>query len=175
MAERSSAADWALFELAPGATLEELQSAYRRLRALYGTPTLATYALLEEEERRELMETLDAAFGRLLASFPATSGVVATATEPRDATGAAADTPGRELRRLRERGGVSLADIARRTKIRPAILEALEGEVWDELPAPVFVRGFVLQVARYLRAPDPEDLSRRYLARMPPRRPPRGG
>lgn len=50
---------------------------------------------------------------------------------------------GRHLQELRERKGVSLADIARVTRIGRAQLAAIEAENFSELPAPIFVKGFI--------------------------------
>ena len=47
------------------------------------------------------------------------------------------------LRELRTRRGVSLEEIARKTRVAPRYLEALEADAYDQLPAPVFVRGFI--------------------------------
>jgi cytoskeletal protein RodZ len=55
-----------------------------------------------------------------------------------------------ELRRTRERLGFSLRDIADRTKIREAILHAIEHNETDRLPPPIFTRGFVKAYAREL-------------------------
>lgn len=47
------------------------------------------------------------------------------------------------LRELRARRGVSLEEIARTTRVALRYLEALEADAYDQLPAPVFVRGFI--------------------------------
>src|ERR1700716_1490064 len=52
-------------------------------------------------------------------------------------------TVGIRLRELREAKGVSLDDIARSTRVGRRHLEALESDSWGELPAPVFVKGFI--------------------------------
>jgi len=50
---------------------------------------------------------------------------------------------GAHLRELRTRRGVSLEEIARTTRVAPRYLESLEADAYDELPAPVFIRGFI--------------------------------
>lgn len=171
MVDGPAAKDWAAFDLEPGASLEDLQRAYRRRRALYGSSSLATYSLFAEEERQAVLDALDDAYRRLVASLPAAPRVEG---EPLGSEAAPAldltATPAAYLRRLRELRGVSLADVSQRTKIRPAVLEALESETFDALPAAVYVRGFILQVARLLGAPEPEALAQRYLARVAERR-----
>jgi cytoskeleton protein RodZ len=53
-----------------------------------------------------------------------------------------------ELRHARELLGLSLRDIADRTKIRTTILGAIENNDVDHLPPPIFTRGFVKAYAR---------------------------
>jgi transcriptional regulator with XRE-family HTH domain len=50
---------------------------------------------------------------------------------------------GETLRDARMRRGLDIADIEQRTKIRAKYLRALEGEEWDQLPGPTFVRTFL--------------------------------
>lgn len=161
-------ADWVLLDLAPGASREELERAYRRRRALYDAESLATYSLLSDEERQAFLDSLDAAYRRLQAACPTAAGPLRPVAAVAVAMGA--EAPGLFLRRLREVQGVTLETIARRTKIRPAVLEALEREDWAALPAPVYVRGFVIQVARLLGEADPEGFAHRYLAHRAPQR-----
>jgi len=52
------------------------------------------------------------------------------------------------LRAEREARGISLEDVARITKIQRRTLERLEEAAFDELPADVFVRGFIRNYAR---------------------------
>lgn len=64
------------------------------------------------------------------------------------------------LRELRERRGVSLEEIARVTRVVRCYLEAIEGGRFEELPAPVFTRGFIRSYCQALgEAPD-EALAR---------------
>lgn len=57
---------------------------------------------------------------------------------------------GEWLRAERVRLGFSYAEVERDTHINRAYLEALEGEHYDALPAPVYTRGFVRLYARRL-------------------------
>ena len=60
----------------------------------------------------------------------------------------------------REQKGIDLRDVSNRTKISVNQLKALESEAFDQLPAPVYVRGFATIYARYLMFPDPEGMGR---------------
>jgi cytoskeletal protein RodZ len=61
-----------------------------------------------------------------------------------------APTIGQKLRQARTERGVELSEVERATKIRAKFLEAMEGDRWEELPAPVYARGFLDIYARYL-------------------------
>ncbi len=60
------------------------------------------------------------------------------------------------FREAREGKGLSLEQAEKTTKIRKRLLQALEQEAYEELPAPVFVKGFVRNYARFLEL-DPEQ------------------
>jgi flagellar biosynthesis protein FlhG len=72
---------------------------------------------------------------------------------------------GARLRRARLLRGVEVEDVATATKISPAYLRFLEEERFDDLPAVVYVRGFVAAYARYLGL-DAAHVSRSYGARF---------
>jgi cytoskeleton protein RodZ len=65
---------------------------------------------------------------------------------------------GARLRELREARGVSLDDIARSTRVSRRHLEALESDSFVELPAPVFVKGFIRAYCEFLDAAPAEVL-----------------
>jgi cytoskeleton protein RodZ len=77
------------------------------------------------------------------------------------APGAASSPVGARLRQLRESRGVSLDEIARATRVGRCQLEALEAGDTAELPAPVFVKGFIRAYCEFLGA-GPEDVLARY-------------
>lgn len=60
------------------------------------------------------------------------------------------------FQQARRKLGVSIEDIAERTKIMTTMLRAIEDNKLDDLPAPVYVKGYLQQVARLLRLPQPE-------------------
>lgn len=69
------------------------------------------------------------------------------------------------LRKVRESQGVELGDVAQRTKISVAHLSAIENEAIGDLPAPVYVQGFVREIAKYLKL-DPTQVSKTYMRRL---------
>lgn len=70
------------------------------------------------------------------------------------------DHVGRFLRRQREARGMTLAELSRATKIKEANLAALEESRFEELPARVFVVGYIGAYARAVGADAGEALSR---------------
>jgi cytoskeletal protein RodZ len=60
---------------------------------------------------------------------------------------------GSVLRSRRQEMGLSLEQVAERTKIRKAHLDALEEEAFDVLPGKVYVIGFLQNYARFLGIP----------------------
>lgn len=69
------------------------------------------------------------------------------------------------LRTARERHGLSLAQLAERTKISLRVLNALERNALDALPPPIFVRGFLRAYAREVGL-DPETTVHAYMAQF---------
>lgn len=62
---------------------------------------------------------------------------------------------GAYLRELRTSRGVSLDEVARLTRVASRYLTALENDAFSELPAPVFVRGFIRAYCQALgQSPD---------------------
>ncbi|MCB9522217.1 MAG: helix-turn-helix domain-containing protein [Myxococcales bacterium] len=66
-------------------------------------------------------------------------------------------SPGATLAGARVRAGITLAEVARRSRVPPEALDALERDDWASLPAPVYARGFLRLYARELGL-DPEPL-----------------
>ena len=73
---------------------------------------------------------------------------------------------GPRLKRAREARGVSLREIADRTKISASALEALERNDISRLPGGIFGRGFVRAYAEAIGL-DPEEAIKEFLERFP--------
>jgi cytoskeleton protein RodZ len=61
---------------------------------------------------------------------------------------------GQALREARTERGIALSEAERVTKIRVKFLRAMEEDRWEELPAPVYARGFLSTYARFLGLDD---------------------
>jgi flagellar biosynthesis protein FlhG len=75
-----------------------------------------------------------------------------------------AEVTGEYLRKVRQARGIELGDISQRTKISERYLRALEEEVFTDMPAVVYVRGYIMEYARALRLDAPR-VTESYLAR----------
>jgi hypothetical protein len=167
--------DWEVLGVEPGADLEKVHRAYHSRRNLFSQASLATYSLLGERERDELLGRIDEAFMRISnAAADLTTAALQGADDldvdstlaglrtPTDLVG----DPGAYLRHHRLVSGLTLDQVSVETKVRPNLLDSIEKEEWSKLPAAVFVRGFVLQVARLLRMDEPEQLAAAYIEKM---------
>lgn len=169
---------------------EEVRRAFKRQREIYATGGIATASLLDEKELAAAQARIDEAHDTLLdpirrraydlSTFPEPDAPTPSQSVPRPALAAeqlmlqselareiGPDTEftGSLLRKVRESQGIEIAEISSRTKISKAHLFALEDENYDQLPAIVYVRGFVTELAKYLRL-DPAHVQRTYLRRM---------
>ncbi len=173
-----------------GATDEELRRAYKRQRDLYQTNSLPLTSLLGEAEQRRESARIEEAHDTLLdplrrKAYDASIFSETEAEAPRSPLADSAllaeraalrqelsheingetEFTGRLLTKVRESLGVELSDIARETKISVSHLAAIENEAFDDLPALVYTRGFVQQLAKVLKL-DPTQVTKTYLRRL---------
>jgi flagellar biosynthesis protein FlhG len=169
---------------------EEVRRAYKRQRDIYATGGLPTSSLLDENDHAAAQARIDEAHDTLLdpvrrraydlSTFPEDDVPTESQTVPRPALAAeqlllqselareiGPDTEfnGPLLRKVRESQGIELSEISSRTKISKSHLVAIEEETYRTLPALVYVRGFLAELAKYLRL-DPAQVQRTYLRRM---------
>lgn len=77
---------------------------------------------------------------------------------------------GEILRSARQKKNVSLADVAKATRIKQPYLEALEDEDYALLPGSAYITGFLRNYASYLGL-HPDDVVQEYHASAPPPEP----
>ena len=183
-----------LLEISPSATPEEILRAYERARALYGAGSLAAYTLLSPEEGAALARRIEEAGdvltdpearagydARLPAEevrparpspepppqppLPAAAPSVSSASiqNPFVPPEGAAWT-GEFLRLAREALGLTVAQMAERTKVSRVHIECVEADRFEQLPVTVYLRGIVMCIARELRL-DGQRVARSYLER----------
>ncbi len=71
------------------------------------------------------------------------------------------ETLGSYLKNQRESKKISLREVTKNTRVREYILKAIEEDRYDHLPAPTYVKGFLIAYAKYLRL-DRNDVLLRY-------------
>lgn len=164
--------------LMPDASLREVEQAYNNLCALYGEESLATYSLLEYADRQEKLDILQSAYEHILSEklikrdepVKADAEPIICKLEPVEVSADPEENPGLYLKQLREIRGMSLREVADRTKVGSFHLECIEQGRFDRLPAPVYLRGFVKEFARTVGADDidtvVENLLDRYREEM---------
>lgn len=168
--------DWEILGLEPGADIGQVRRAYRHRRSLYEPAALATYNLLDDEEREGMVDRIDEAYRRIMGSNPPSpppeppppldTKPAKPAAAPFGNAPDPVTEPGAHLRFHRMGQGFTLHQIAAETKIGVAILERIENEDFEALPAPAFVRGHVHQFARELKLPDAYEFAKLYLHKM---------
>jgi flagellar biosynthesis protein FlhG len=169
---------------------EEIRRAYKRQREIYATGGLATASLLDGAALGVAQRKLEEAYDTLLdlvrrraydlSTFPEPEPEVLSARTTRPALAAeqlmlqeelqreiGPDTEftGPLLRKVRESQGLELVEISAKTKIARAHLQAIEDERFEDLPAVVYTRGFLVELAKQLRV-DPLHVQKTYLRRM---------
>jgi Helix-turn-helix domain len=160
---------------------------------MYGDTSVALYSLLDPEDQRvarsrvqEAYETLRDPFRRheydVSQGFARAGGPMPVLPRPASGPVAVPGPPpppprppapqvlegpvdGAALRRFREQRGISLKDIAARTKIGVRYLEYIEADRHAQLPAQVYLRGFLLEYARATGL-EPRRTTEAYLARV---------
>jgi flagellar biosynthesis protein FlhG len=96
---------------------------------------------------------------------PDTAPVPKQPLPPEPEIGPATEFTGALLRQLREARGIDLHAISHRTKITVGHLRAIEDESVKHMPAHVYVRGFLVEYARFLRL-DVARVLETYLPRL---------
>jgi flagellar biosynthesis protein FlhG len=174
------------------ATPEQVERAYRFCLEMYGDASVAIYSLLDPEEQRRARSRVQEAYEVLRDPFrrhdydvsqgfarpaampslprPAAGPVpvrVAPAPPPRLPEPQVLEPPvdGAALRRFREQRGVTLKDIAARSKIGVRYLEYIEADRHALLPAPVYLRGFLQEYARATGL-EPRRTAEAYMSRV---------
>ena len=159
--------DYKLLDLDKDATAHEARRAYHRMKALYAEGSLATYSLMTAEQRDEMLDRIERAYMRITREMESRLSTNASFLFPEDAPPPDPPEPGESigayLKRCRVHLGLTLKDVAVRTRIRTTYLQHIENERLSDLPAPVYLRGFVLEFARVLELPDPESITNDYM------------
>jgi flagellar biosynthesis protein FlhG len=179
-----------VLHVARSASDEDVRRAYKKQREVYSPTSVAISSLFSPETLRAQESRLDEAYDTLLdpirrraydlSNFPdlvadvnLTQGdrpplaaeQLLMRSELLREIGPDTEFTGALLRKVREANGIDLEEIAAKTKIARMHLDAIENEEPRNLPAMVYIRGFVIEFAKYLRL-DPQQVQRTYLRRV---------
>lgn len=183
-----------ILEVARDARPEQLERAYRIGRTTYAEDSLATYSIYDQAELAAIQERIELAYKVLsndserkhydeeLGGSPKLELTLSFADvdEERlentpeirgfDDAADSGPTDGARLRRARLARGIELDRVASATKIGARYLRAIEEDRYQELPALVYVRGFVTAYARCIGL-DAEHVVPAYMERVLAARP----
>jgi len=157
---------------------DEIIAECQRRRLLYAGNHPATYNLMSDGERRRMLGKVEEILSRVHApagppkerTTPSDDFASDLCTAPSEKLSEPApdpqNSPGAFLRFSRMMRHRDVVEISAETKISKRLLLALEEEDASALPAAVFVRGFVVAVARILKLEDPEAMAKMYLEKI---------
>jgi flagellar biosynthesis protein FlhG len=177
-----------ILEVSPTATEKEIQRAYEHARETFHADSLAVYSLFSEEEVREIQEVIEEAYrilmdealrrsydqshsqrigGEPIERSSDAQGISREKKAPLSFTGLSFNAEvelyrGMTLKQVRERMGVELPTISKETKITIKILESIEEEAFEKLPALVYLKGFLKSYAQCLGL-DPQKVMEDYV------------
>jgi flagellar biosynthesis protein FlhG len=162
--------DYRVLDLEDGATLKDVRRAYHRMKALYAESSLATYSLMTDEERSGTLHRIEKAYMRITSTLETSSAnnkLSLRGEGPAPARDLEEGEPvGTYLKRRREDLDLTLKEVAGSTRIRSIYLEYIEDQRYSDLPALVYLRGFLMEYARTLRIAEPEFLTAAYITQM---------
>jgi len=180
-----------ILEIDPTATIKEIQRAYEHAKETFHADSLAVYSLFSEEGVKEIQSSIEEAYRVLMdealrrnydQSYSQTVGGQPP-EKPSEAqevskekktslsfTGLSfsADEElyrGKTLKQVRERMGVELRAVSKETKISMKVLEWIEEEAFEKLPALVYLKGFLKSYAQSLGL-DPQGVIEEYVRSM---------
>jgi flagellar biosynthesis protein FlhG len=180
-----------ILEINPTASAKEIQRAYEHAKETFHTDSLAVYSLFSEEEVKEIQEAIEEAYRVLMdealrrsydqSHFQMVGGQ--PPEKPSEAQGVSREKKislsftglsfngeeglycGKILKQVRERMGVELQTVSKETKINIKILEWIEEETFEKLPALVYLKGFLKSYAQSLGL-DPQKVIEEYIRFM---------
>ena len=177
-----------ILEVSPTATVKEIQKAYDHAKETFHVDSLAVYSLFTEQEINEIQTAIEVAYRVLMdealrrsydqSHFQMVGGQ--PPGKPYEAQGVSREKKtslsftglsfndeeglyrGKTLKQVRERMGVELQTVSKETKINIKILEWIEEETFEKLPALVYLKGFLKSYAQSLGL-DPQKVTEEYI------------
>lgn len=144
-------------ELELDATVSEINETYTSLTKLYSSNSIAISPLIDEfteEKRKEILREIENAYKNLsiLSINEELSSKSESANEvtPEDNKTLEGEFDGSMLMHARLSKNIELKEIADNTNISKRYLLNIENENFDELPARIYLKGFIVSYAKYL-------------------------
>jgi len=180
-----------ILEVSPTAKDKEIQRAYEHAKETFHADSLAVYSLFSEEEVKEIQSAIEEAYRVLIDETLRRSydhsHLQAMGGQPPEKpfetqevfrekktslsfTGISFNPDeelyrGKTLKQIREKIGVDLQVVSMETKISIKVLERIEEEAFENLPALVYLKGFLKGYAQSLGL-DPQKVIEEYLHSM---------
>jgi flagellar biosynthesis protein FlhG len=150
-----------VLELPPDAPFSEVRKKYLYLNAFYMGDSMELAALNGDapfHRRQVILAELQDAYNRLKdilgreepAQQPSESPKVSVSESMKDYLSGITSYSGPILKEIREKMGIDLGGMAIATKVQKRYLEEIEAEQFTWIPAEVYLRGYVIEYARYL-------------------------
>ena len=184
-----------ILEVAPDATSREIQQAYEHAKETYQNDSVAVYSLFSEKEMEKIQALIEEAHRVLMdetsrrnydqthvsslnLKWPKSEKLPETPESPMEKktylpfseiSVDLGEGPyrGKMLKQIREKMGVDLKTISMETRISLKILEWIEEENVEQLPAQVYLKGFLKGYAQCLGL-DPKKVIDDYLNSLGP-------
>jgi flagellar biosynthesis protein FlhG len=137
----------AIFGVTPGAPAPEIRQAYRRLWEGLRRESTVTRCLLEPGARERLVRTLEEANREVQVWLQERS---TDDDPPPKTTGRRTNHPGENIRAARVAADLGLREVSLRTRIGLRYIEAIETFDVEAMPRPVYLRGYLREIARCL-------------------------
>lgn len=170
MSEKALQEAYTTLKVARDANLATIETAYDQHKELFSSNSMACYSLCSEEEQQVSLEAIESAHQLIISEyFPQRTKAEPASTNEWSVEAASPDqgvTPGSFLKQQRQKLDISLATIVEQTKVSRTILGHIEEEIYTQLPAPVYLRGFIVEFAKIVRASDPHQIASQYLEQM---------
>jgi curved DNA-binding protein CbpA len=157
-----------ILEVSYRATWGEIQKAYELARKTYGPDSIAAYSLFGSDDREVIFKKIEEAYQTLIdqgkrkrydddlakvvqelaGQVPdvSTESVAPIMEVPLSSE----EVTGKVLKRIREKRGISIQEIADRTRINITYLYFIEEDNFRSLPAEVYLRSYLAQYAKLL-------------------------
>lgn len=184
-----------ILEVAPDATSREIQQAYEHAKETFQNDSVAVYSLFSEPEMKKIQEAIEEAYrvltdetsrknydqahlSALNLKWPRSEKLSEAPESPMEKKTYlpfseisidVGEGPyrGKMLKQIRERMGVDLKTISLETRIPVKILEVIEEENSERLPAKVYLKGFLKGFAQCLGL-DPTKVIEDYIHSLEP-------